>query len=372
MRLIIERSALLKALQHVTSVVERRTTIPILSNVLLKAKGASLSLTATDLDISIIEQVPGEVAQEGGTTVSAHVFHDIVRKLPEGAQVELARGADDGRMVLTSGQAEFALQALPPDDFPELNVGEWTHSFSVAADILKRLIEKTRFAISTEETRYYLNGIYFHEAPGEGDAMLRAVATDGHRLAKIEAPLPDGAEGMPGVIMPRKTVTELHKLIEADEGDVQIELSDSKVRIRLDGMTLTSKLIEGTFPDYARVIPEGNDKSLNVANADFAKAVDRVSTLSSEKGRAVKLNISEGRLVLSVNNPDSGSATEELDVGYDADPLEIGFNARYLLDISNQLESETAHFMLADPGSPTMVQDTSDGAALYVLMPMRV
>jgi DNA polymerase-3 subunit beta len=374
MRLIIEKSALLKALSHVTSVVERRTTIPILSNVLLDAKGQSLLLKATDLDMEVVETAPAEVAHAGRTTVSAHVFHDIVRKLADGAQIELSRGADEGRMALISGQARFALQVLPPDDFPDLSAGDMSHSFELPAKELKLLIEKSRQFISTEETRYYLNGIYLHAAERAGAPTLRAVATDGHRLAQVEVPLPPGAEGMPGVIVPRKTVYELSKLIEGADETVAVELSTTKVRVAAGNVVLTSKLIDGTFPDYPRVIPQGNDKEMKVDNGEFAHAVDRVSTVSSDKGRAVKFNLANGKLVLSVNNPDSGSATEEIAVEYDADPLEIGFNARYLLDISGQIDSATALFRLSDPGAPIMVQDDGEAgvSALYVLMPMRV
>ncbi|RMF04798.1 MAG: DNA polymerase III subunit beta, partial [Alphaproteobacteria bacterium] len=240
-----------------------------------------------------------------------------------------------------------------------------------AAD-LKRLIEKTRFAISTEETRYYLNGIYLHCAESEAGEKLRAVATDGHRLAQVDVPLPEGASGMPGIIVPRKTVHEVYRLIEAADDGVKVELSTSKIRFTAGDVVLTSKLIDGTFPDYERVIPKDNDKRLRVARTAFSSAVDRVSTLSSDKGRAVKLQLGDGKLVLSVNNPDSGSATEELDVEFKDDDLEIGFNARYLLDIASQLETDTAEFLLADPGSPTMVRDDGDTSALYVLMPMRV
>jgi DNA polymerase-3 subunit beta len=372
MRLVIERAALLKALNHVASVVERRNTIPILSNVLLAASGDSLRLTATDLDIEVVETVKADVSQEGRTTVLAHVFNDIVRKLPDGAQIELSLGPEEGRMTLASGSASFALQVLPPDDFPDVSAGEMSHSFSLPAADLKRLIDKSRFAISTEETRYYLNGIYLHEAETDAKAMLRAVATDGHRLAQVEVELPDGAAGMPGVIVPRKTVHEVARMIEYAEAAVQVELSAAKIRFTVGDIVLTSKLIDGTFPDYGRVIPEGNDKVLKVGNSEFAAAVDRVSTLSSEKGRAVKLALADSKLIVSVNNPDSGSAREELPVDYKADELEIGFNARYLLDISGQLEGETAEFLLADPGSPTLVRDDGDESALYVLMPMRV
>lgn len=371
MRLTIEKPELAKALAHVANVVERRNTIPILSNVLLIAEHNALKLIATDLDMEVVETVSCTTKSDGQVTVPAHMLYDIVRKLPDG-DIELLRDAEQERLVITSGPAQFSLQTLPADDFPTLSVEDLGHAFTLPAADLKRLIEKTRFAISTEETRYYLNGIYLHEAEADGTETLRAVATDGHRLAQVELPIPAGAKGMPGVIVPRKTVLDLFKLVEDADGEVRIELSPSKIRISVGHVVLTSKLIDGTFPDYSRVIPQGNDKRLEVDNGTFARAVDRVSTLSSDKGRAVKLALTNGKLTLSVNNPESGSATEELDVAYDFDALEIGFNARYLIDISQQLESETAEFLLADPGSPTMVRDLKDQSALYVLMPMRV
>ena len=370
MRVTIERSAFLKALNHVQSVVERRNTIPILSNVLVQAKRDAVKLTATDLDIEIIETVPAEVTQDGAVTVAAHMLYDIVRNLPDGAQLELDQGPDTGRVAIKAGRSRFALQALPPEDFPDLNAGELSNRFTLSAGDLKGLVEKTRFAISTEETRYYLNGIYLHEVAA--NQTLRAVATDGHRLARAQVPLPDGATGMPGIIVPRKTVLELVKLIDSDEGEVEVALSAAKIRFTFNGLTLTSKLIDGTFPDYERVIPRNNDKTLDVDTKLFSSAVDRVSTISFEKGRAVKLNVGDGRVVLTVNNPDSGSATEELEVEYASDPLDIGFNSRYLLDIAAQIEGEVAVLRLADPGSPTLVQDKDNKGALYVLMPMRV
>jgi DNA polymerase-3 subunit beta len=250
--------------------------------------------------------------------------------------------------------------------------GELPHGFTLPADQLRRLIDKTRFAISTEETRYYLNGIYLHAIEAGGKLKLRAVATDGHRLARAEMDAPAGSEGMPGVIIPRKTVAELQKLVDVPDVAVATELSDTKIRFTIGSVVLTSKLIDGTFPDYQRVIPTGNDKALIIDRATFASAVDRVSTISSERGRAVKLSIADGQVTLTVNNPDSGSATEELAADYSSDPIEIGFNARYLLDVSSQLSSGDARFMLADSGSPTLIQDTGDENTLYVLMPMRV
>ena len=371
MRLRIERANLLKALNHVHRVVERRNTIPILANVLISADGGELSLKATDLDMEIVDRVPAEVEQIGAATVPAHMLYDIVRKLPDGAEIALDSGSGQ-TMALTAGRARFALQMLPDSDFPDLAAGDLSVSFRIPADQLRRLIERTQFAISTEETRYYLNGIYFHVVGEGGGARLRAVATDGHRLARADVAAPEGSAGMPGVIVPRKTVGEIQKLLEDPEAEVSVSLSATKIRLTAGAVVLTSKLIDGTFPDYERVIPRANDKELKVDKADFERAVDRVSTISADRGRAVKLSLSGDRMVLAVNNPDSGSATDEIPVDYSAEPLEIGFNSRYLLDIAAQLTGGDAVFRLADPGSPTLIEDGGDAEALYVLMPMRV
>jgi DNA polymerase-3 subunit beta len=372
MRVTIERSAFLHALTHVQSVVERRNTIPILSNVLIQAGKGALRLTATDLDVEVVETAVADISRDGATTAPAHILHDIVRKIPDGSQLEIEQGPDEGRLSVLAGRSRFSLQALPPQDFPDLTAGDLGHSFTMPAGELKKLIEKTRFAISTEETRYYLNGIYLHEVTSGSTPFIRAVATDGHRLAQVQFPRPAEAKGMPGVIVPRKTVLELSKLVEDAAGEVEIALSPSKIRFTLDGLVLTSKLIDGTFPDYERVIPRHNDKSLQVDTRLFTQAVDRVSTVSSEKGRAVKLNVTVERVILTVNNPDSGSAEEEISASYNADPLDIGFNSRYLLDIVGQFKGDTANFEFSDAGSPTIIRDPADESALYVLMPMRV
>jgi DNA polymerase-3 subunit beta len=372
MRATLERAALLKALAHVHRVVERRNTIPILANVLLRAGDGVLKLQATDLDLEIVETATADVTQPGATTVPAHTFYDIVRKLPDGSQVALELGGERGTLTIRAGRSRFTLQTLPDSDFPDLAAGDLPVRFAIGAAELRRLIDKTQFAISNEETRYYLNGIYLHALEQGGVALLRAVATDGHRLARVEMPAPEGAKGMPGVIVPRKTVAEIQRLLEDPEGEVQVQLSATKIRVSSGQAVLTSKLIDGTFPDYGRVIPTGNDKRLTVDRAEFAAAVDRVSTISSERGRAVKLSLADRKLVLTVTNPDSGNATEEIEVDYEAEPLDIGFNSRYLLDIAGQLEGDTALIRLADPGSPTLVQDRDGASALYVLMPMRV
>jgi DNA polymerase-3 subunit beta len=372
MRVTLERSNLLKSLAHVHRVVERRNTIPILSNILIRADGGELRLKATDLDLEAQETVPAMVERPGATTVPAHMLYDIIRKLPEGSQVALETSTDGATLTVTSGRSRFSLQMLPESDFPDITVGDLSHRFELKARDLRTLIDRTQFAISNEEIRYYLNGIFLHTVDTATGRRFRAVATDGHRLARADVQAPAGSEGMPGIIVPRKTVGEIQRLLEDPDTDVQVELSDAKIRLTVGAVVLTSKLIDGTFPDYGRVIPQGNDKELRVDRAEFADAVDRVSTISSERGRAVKLTLTEGRMVLTVVNPDSGSATEEVIVEYDDDPLDIGFNARYLLDITGQLTTETAVFRLADPGSPTLIQDADDVDTLYVLMPMRV
>jgi len=372
MKLTIERAALLKSLAHVQSVVERRNTIPILSNVRIEARKDSLGLTATDMDLAVVDTAAAQVAQGGATTAPAHVLYDIVRKLPDGAQLELDNAGDSNHLRIRSGRSTFRLPCLPTEDFPVMAEGDLPNSFQIAAADLRTLVDRSFFAISTEETRYYLNGIFLHASTRDGVKVLRAVATDGHRLARVESPLPAGAETIPGVIVPRKTVAELRRLIDESTDSVRIALSDSKIRFAFDGAVITSKLIDGTFPDYERVIPTGNDRILEVDSRAFANAVDRVSTISSERSRAVKLSVKRGHLTLSTTSPENGSATEELEVAYAGDDIDVGFNARYVLDITQQIEGDTLRLAFADAASPTLAGDVADTSALYVLMPMRV
>ena len=369
MKATIERATLLKSLSHVQSVVERRNTIPILSNVLIEAGPGGLKLMATDLDLQIVEGVAAAVDQPGATTVSAHMLFDIARKLPEGAQVSLA--ASEGKMQVVAGRARFNLATLPRDDFPVIAEGDLPTKFELPAETLKQIIDKTRFAISTEETRYYLNGIFLHVA-NDGQAVLKAAATDGHRLARVTVPQPDGAEGMPDVIVPRKCVAELRKLLDEVDGSVEVTLSPTKIRFGLGNAVLTSKLIDGTFPDYSRVIPTANDRLLRIDPQSLMEGVDRVATIASEKTRAVKLALDRDKVTLSVTSPENGTAAEEVPGDYAALPFEIGFNARYLLDILGQIEGDQVEVHLADAAAPTLIREGDKAPALYVLMPMRV
>ena len=372
MKISIERAVLLKAVAQAQSVVERRNTIPILANVLIEASEGNVTLRATDLDIEVLDRAPAMVEQAGATTVSAVLLHDIIRKMPDGALIELVDDARTGRLQVSAGRSNFSLATLPKEDFPVMATSEYSANFAAPAKVLRRLFDKAKFAISTEETRYYLNGVYMHVADGEGGRVLRCVATDGHRLARIDAPLPAGAEDMHGVIVPRKTVGELRKLLEDDDMEIAVSVSETKVRFATPDMTLTSKVIDGTFPDYSRVIPTQNTKRLEVDASEFSKAVDRVATVSSERSRAVKLALEDDRLVLSVNAPDSGAAEEELIVAYGDERLEIGFNAKYLLEIASQVDRENAVFLFNASGDPTLMREGNDTSAVYVVMPMRV
>jgi DNA polymerase-3 subunit beta len=373
MKFVINRADLLRSLTHVHGVVERRNTIPILANVLLRADKDSLSLTTTDMDLEITEIVAAKSATPGATTVPAHTLYDIARKLPDDANVEFSSGNGETTLHVKAGKSTFRLGCLPTEDFPKMgSQDKFAYQFAIPAVDLRTLIDRTKFAISTEETRYYLNGIYLHAAQNDGVDVLRAVATDGHRLARFEMPLPSGAKNMPGVILPRKAVGEIRKLIESAADTISIGLTENRMKFSFDHVSLTTKLIDGTFPDYDRVIPKKNDKVVEVNPALFVSAVDRVSTISSEKSRAVKMTLNGKTMTLSANAPDSGSASEEIEVSFNAQPMEIGFNSAYLMDVARQIEGDGCRMLLSDAASPTIIEDASDSSSLYVLMPMRV
>ncbi|EMD83445.1 DNA polymerase III subunit beta [Pacificimonas flava] len=366
MKATVERATLLKCLGHVQSVVERRNTIPILSNVLIEAEEGGLKLTATDLDLQVVDSIAAQVETGGAVTVSAHTLFDIVRKLPDGSQVAL--DAAEEKMQIRAGRARFNLATLPRDDFPMIAESDLPTSFNLPGETLAEIIDKTRFAISTEETRYYLNGIFMHVSDGK----FYAVATDGHRLARVTLDPPEGAAEMPDVIVPRKCVSELRKLLDEADGDVEIGLSDSKVRFRVGTAVLTSKLIDGTFPDYSRVIPTGNDRLLKIDPKTLSQGVDRVSAIAAEKTKAVKVTLEQDKVVLSVTSPETGTAKEEVEADYKSEGFDVGFNAKYLMDILSEVEGDTIDVHLADAAAPTLIRESDDSNALYVLMPMRV
>ena len=374
MKFTIDKSALLSALQHVHSVVERRNTIPILSNVLIEAKEDGVYLTATDMDIAVIEKIDlkkSEVMQLGTITTSAQMLYDIVRKLPDNISVELLSEKND-RLGIKASTSSFALNCLPSEEFPSIAQEEFNHSLNIDASEMIRLIDKTSFAMSLEETRYYLNGIYLHAVKDSTNDKLRTVSTDGHRLSRVDMNMPEGVQEIPGVIIPRKTIMEIRKLLEDHTDNINLSLSDNKIQISFSNVILTSKLLDGTFPDYSRVIPEQNDKTITISNQLLSEAVDRVSTVSTDKTRAIKININKGNLVISATNPDKGSASESLEVKYDGEEVEIGFNSKYVLDVARQIKGKDIIIKLSDSVSPTLVYDKEDEDVLFVLMPMRV
>ena len=372
-KFIAERADLLKSLSHVQNVVERRQTIPILSNVRIETtneNGGTLSFKATDNELEISDKISATVEQEGSLTVSAHKFYDIVKKLPEGAQVQCALNEETEQLTVTSGRSRFALPTISADGFPLMAQEETPFTFTLTTAELQGLIDRTQFAISTEETRYNLNGIYLHEKKGE-IPVLKAAATDGHRLATAEVSLPSGATGMPGIIIPRKTIGELTKLIAETSQDITVCISENQIRFSFGDVILSSRLIDGIYPDYEKVIPSGNDKTLEVDSSALTTVVDRVAVIS-EKSRGIKLTLKKGKLIVTATNADEGSAEDEIEAGYDSAELDIGFNYRYLLDILAQVKGGTVRFSLLDGSSPVVVLDANDTSALYVLMPMRI
>ena len=372
MKASIDQTELFRAMGRVQAIVERRTTIPILSNVLIEARESQLLLRTTDLDIEVLDNVKAIVEIPGALTVGANTLFEIVRKLPDGSSIQLASDPGSNQLVISASRSRFSLSTLPREDFPIMASEEYEFEFSATPKIIKRLFDKSKFAMSSEETRYYLNGVYLHTCQEGGNSYLRAVATDGHRLAQIDVDNPGGMEAFAGVIVPKKTVSELRMVLETDSDEINISISSNKIRFSNDSLTLTSKVVDGTFPDYKRVIPLNNEKKLQVNASEFSEAVDRVSTVSSDRSRAVKLSLSSGKLHLSVNSPENGKAEDELLVDYSDEDLEIGFNARYLQELTSQVDGERVEFSFKSSGDPALMRDIDDAGAMYVVMPMRV
>jgi DNA polymerase-3 subunit beta len=369
LHLIVEKSSLLKALAHCQGVVERRNTAPILAHVLLQAREGVLMITATDHDISLIERVTAHIKVEGSTTVSAHLLFDVVRKLPDGAEIALKMEEGGSALLLQSGRSSYSFACLPAIEFPSMLTENLPCAFQINGKKLCHLIDKTRFSMSTEETRYYLNGIFFHATAG---GFLRAVATDGLRLAQAQVELPTDATAMPQVIIGRKTIHEIRKLLDEGVEDISLSLSDKQVCFSIGDSILISRLIEGNFPDYEKVIPFGNDKVLEVNSKAFTDAVDRISIMSVDKLRPVKIRVEGSTMAIAAHGSETGRALEELEITYDGEPMEFGFNARFLLDVTQQISSLTLQFLISDENQAIIAKDAADDSSLYVLMPMRV
>ncbi len=366
---------LLKCLNHIHGIIEVRHTLPILSNIIIKAEENLVNLSSTNLDIYCTESINADVNTNGETSVPAATLYEIVKRLPSGSEVHFSYKDQESLLLLNCGRSKFKLSTIKTDDFPVINDNDLNINFVLTAQELSRMIDKTKFAISNEEARYYLNGIFFHKAEKNNIHFLRAVATDGHRLAQYDIPLPQGADDIKGIIIPKKTIFELRKSIDDAEGDITISLNENKVKVSFGKFKIISKVIDGTFPDYTKVVPLNNNKKFLTKTEDLKKVIDRVSAVAINeevKSKAIKLSLTQNKLKLSVESQTKGFADEELDVNYSYDDVEIGFNSRYLIDICNEIDGDEISLSMLDSISPAIIVDKSDENSFFVLMPMRI
>ncbi len=366
MKFTISRDAFLKPLQVVSGAVERRHTIPILSNVLIQVSAEQIRLTGTDLEVELVSACSIEHGEEGQVTVPAKKLVDIVRSLPEGANVEFSASAD--KAIIRSGRSKFTLATLPAEDFP--NIDDWDSDIQLVTSqsVLKDLMERTHFSMANQDVRYYLNGMLFETDTN----ILRTVATDGHRLAMSSCDI--GQPNLTGrqVIVPRKGVMELLRLLDDVEHEVKVLIGNNHIRIETNGIGFTSKLVDGRFPDYRRVLPSGGDKVVVADRETLKHACSRASILSNEKYRGVRVNLSSGEMCLTANNPEQETAEEVIEVDYQGEALEIGFNVSYLIDVLNTVQGEKVKLTLSNADASGLIEDNEDDSSLYVVMPMRL
>ena len=371
MKFFIEKKTIFKSLSHLQSIVDKRNSLPILSNILIEAKNNELILSSTDMDISIKENINCEVIEEGATTINAQLIYDIIKKLHDNSKIEII--SNDGKILtLRSGVSKFSLACLPKEEFPLIESKIKGHRLVTKADNIFNLIDKTKFAISNEETRYFLNGLYFSINNENNKSMLTFVGTDGHRLAKFSITNSSKSEDVNGVIIPKKTINELYKLLSEFSDDVEIEISSNKIIFNLGKLIFISKLIDGTFPDYKRVIPKNNNQILYVNRSNLLSAVDRVSTIVNEKSPVIKFKLFKNLINLSTFNNDNSSATEDIEAKYEGKEIEIGFNAKYIMDMLDNLKENEIQISFMDNASPIVAQEKANLDLIYVLMPMRV
>jgi DNA polymerase-3 subunit beta len=370
MKIIIPQSDIARALASTVGVVEKRTTIPIIGHVLIDAVTTGITITATDMEREIMAKCAADVVRAGAVTLPGQLLANIAKKVR--GDVTIDADAVKGAATITAGASKFSVQTLPAGDFPRLSSGVLPHRFRIDAATLVRMFDKTKFAQSTEETRYYLNGVYWHVADVGRQRVLRAVATDGHRLARVDGDCPAGAEAMDGIIIPRKTVDELLRLLDRGVPEIDVGVSPSAVRVTIGDVVMTSKLIDGTFPDYMRVIPTGNDKPMTVACAMLAEAIDRIATVADERAAGVQLDVGADCVTIMMRGQSGNAATETVDVTFGSAPVDIGFNAGYVAEILKQIDDDIVVVDLADASTPAIFRDGNDASVLYLLMPMRV
>jgi DNA polymerase-3 subunit beta len=366
MRFSLQREVFLKPLAQVVNVVERRQTLPVLANLLVQVKSGQLSLTGTDLEVEMVSRIGVDDAQDGETTIPARKLFEIVRALPDGSKVTVSQAAE--KITVQAGRSRFTLSSLPANDFPSIDEVEATERVRVPEAALKELIERTAFAMAQQDVRYYLNGLLFDLR----ESSLRCVATDGHRLALCEAPLESGASTKRQIIVPRKGVTELQRLLEGGERELELEMGRSHLRVKRDDVTFTSKLIDGRFPDYEAVIPIGADKEVRIDREVLRASLQRAAILSNEKYRGVRIEVSPGQLKISAHNPEQEEAQEEVEADTRVSDLAVGFNVNYLLDALSALREENVVVALRDANSSALVREASNERCRHVVMPLRL
>jgi len=367
MKFVIARDDLLKPLNLVAGVVERRQTLPILANVLLVLDGDHLSLTGTDLEVELVGRVKlASQGEAGEVTVPARKLVDICKSLPEGCEIEFK--VEDGKVLVRSGRSRFTLSTLPAREFPNVEDSMGTHKIVLQQGQLRRLIDRTAFAMAQQDVRYYLNGMLWELQP----STLRVVATDGHRLAMCTLDEKFDVDEPKQVILPRKGVLELSRLLQEEGADITIVIGNNHIRATTDEFTFTSKLVDGKFPDYDRVLPKNAEKAVLGSREELRQAFTRTAILSNEKYRGVRLMLSDGSVQIVANNPEQEEAEEVVSVDYQGDSLEIGFNVSYLLDVLGVLSGEQVRLSLSDPNSSALLEESEDGDSLYVVMPMRL
>ena len=371
MEFVIDRDILLKTLSHTNGIIEKKSTLPILSNILIEVKNSKIKITATDLDIVYFEEIlPIEIKKEGSTTTSASIIYDILRKLQPNAKVEINL-LDKNKLKLVSGNSKFNLLCMPSDNFPLPEESMIQEKFEVSPKALLKLLNKTKISISNDETRHYLNGIYLHKIVSENKSFLCAVATDSHRLSYSSLEI-DPKINIESIILPKKTIFQLVSLLEQNNNPVKISNNKSKIKFEMESGVLISKVIDGRFPDYDKVIPKNNDKILEIKLNEFKDSIERVATVSSDRKEGLKMSITKDTLQLSVSNPNSGEGVENINAKFNSSDLNISFNSRYLTDIANHIENELIIINLKDPGSPVLIQDYSDKNSFHVVMPMKI
>jgi len=371
MEFTVNRDIFLKALGHANGIIEKKTTFPILSNIMIEAKDEKIKITSTDLDIIYYEEfLPHELKKEGSTTTSASILYDILRKLRPNTKVDLSL-LNSNKIKLVSENSKFNLLCLPPENFPlsEEKINE--KDFEISSQKLLKLLNKTKISISNDETRHYLNGIYIHKIHIENKTFLCGVATDSHRLSSSSLEI-DSSINIEPIILPKKTIFQLISLLEQNNSQIKISSSKSKIKFEMNKCVLVSKVIDGRFPDYSKVIPKGNDKVLHLKLNEFKHSIERVTTVSSDRKEGLKMFISKNNVQLSVNNPISGDGTENINAKFNSEDLNISFNSRYLTDIAAQIENESIIINLKDAGSPVLISDFSDKNSFHVVMPMKI